>query len=223
MAMSKRKRALTAFAVFDILLLAVIVGIFLVRNSTGPTSDELSEMGVAILPDQPALSDFQLTDHNGNSFSKQDLAGKWNLLFFGFTSCPDVCPLTMNALKLFYNDLENTDYADDTRVIMVSVDPQRDTVEAMANYVQRYHQEFVGLTGEHEVITTLAKELYIAFSKVPEHDGNHDTENYQVQHSGYIAIVNPEGGYFSVMREPHSRESLTRAYFAVRQIEGSIE
>jgi len=216
--MSKRKRAWVAFAVFDFLLLAVIVSILFIRNSAVPTSDELSQMGVAILPDQPALSDFQLTDHNGNIFSKQDLTGKWNLIFFGFTSCPDVCPLTMNALKLFYNELANTEYDDSTRVIMVSVDPQRDTVEAMANYVTGYHQEFVGLTGEHAVISTLAGELYIAFSEPPEHDGSHNPENYEVVHSGYIAIVNPDGEYFSVMRAPHSKESLTRAYFAIRQI-----
>jgi len=216
--MSKRKRTLATIAVVDILILAVIVSVLFLRNSSDPAIDELADMDVVLLPDAPVISDFMLTDHNGESFTKQDFAGKWNLLFFGFTACPDVCPLTMNVLRLFYNDLENTEYGDSTQVIMVSVDPARDTVEAMSNYVSRYHDEFVGLTGELDEISSLADNLYMAFTEPPEHEGNHTPENYEIVHSSYIAIVNPEGKYLSVIRAPHTKERLTKAYFAVRQI-----
>jgi protein SCO1/2 len=216
--MSRRKRTLIAFAIVDTLMLAVIVGILIFRNGTDQAANDLADLGAALLPDQPVLSDFALLDHNGERFSKQDLMGNWNLLFFGFTSCPDVCPLTMNVLKLFYDDLAETEYGDSTQVIMVSVDPQRDTVEAMANYVQQYHPEFVGLTGEHAVISKLADELYIAFREAPAHEGDHNPENYEIAHSGYIVMINPDGDYISLIRAPHTKERLTEAYRIVREI-----
>jgi len=216
--MSKRKRTLAVIAIVDILILAVIVGVLFLRNSSDSAVDELADLDVVLLPDALVISDFMLTDHNGESFTKQDFAGNWNLLFFGFTACPDVCPLTMNALRLFYNDLENTEYGDSTQVIMVSVDPARDTVEVMSSYVNGYHDEFVGLTGELDEISSLADNLYIAFTEPPEHEGNHATENYEIVHSSYIAIINPEGEYLSVIRAPHTKERLTKAYFAVRKI-----
>lgn len=217
MAMSKRKRTLIAFAVVDILMLAVIVGILVFRNGTDKAANDLAELGAALLPDQPVLSDFSLIDHNGESFTKQELLGNWNLLFFGFTSCPDVCPLTMNVLKLFYDDLVNTEFGDSTQVIMVSVDPQRDSVTAMANYVQQYHDEFIGLTGDLAVISKLADELYIAFTEAPVHDGDHNNENYEIAHSGYIVMINPEGDYVSLIRAPHTKERLSEAYRIVRE------
>ena len=88
--MSKRKRTFAAIAVVEILMLAVIVGILFLRNPSDSAVDELADLGAVLLPNAPVISDFMLTDHNGESFSKQDLTGNWNLLFFGFTSwCRD--------------------------------------------------------------------------------------------------------------------------------------
>lgn len=212
---TRRKRAFIAFAVFDLLLITVIAGTFFLRNST---DTDLGHLGVAVFPDQQSIDSFQLTDHEGNIFTETDLGGTWNLLFFGFTSCPDVCPLTMNALKLFYLDLQETEYSDDTRVVMVSVDPQRDSVDAMARYVDSFHEEFVGLTGDIDIIENLASQLYIAFMEPTPHVEGHGNEDYIIQHSGYIAIISPDGKYHSLIRSPHSKESLSNAYNSIRSI-----
>ena len=213
--MFKNRRALYAFLVVDFFLAIVIIGTFYLRT-TAPA--DLSDLGASVLPQQQVLGHFELTDHRGNAFNNDDLTGSWNLLFFGFTSCPDVCPLTMTALKLFYQELEKADAHSDTRVVMVSVDPQRDTVEAMADYVKRYHEDFVGLTGASTEISNLASQLYIAISHPQTHDTAHEADDYIVEHSGYIAIVNPEGRFHSVLRAPHTLSSLSRAYTAIREI-----
>ena len=218
--MTRRRLAFVAFAVFDVLLVAVLVDLWMIRAYL---ADEraMDELGIAQIERPATLNSFRLTDQSGNAFTRDDLLGKWQFIFFGFTSCPDICPLTMQALEGFYRDLEPTGLQSDTGVIMVSVDPLRDTPEVMAEYLQSFHTDFVGLTGDYPAIADLGSQLFMAFSQPGEHgmlhEDNEDMSDYVVAHSDYIAVLDPQGNYRAILHAPHRREQLMQAYLTIRE------
>ncbi|MBT8147113.1 MAG: SCO family protein [Gammaproteobacteria bacterium] len=213
--MTRKRLAFVAFAVFDVLLVVTFVGLWFARANL---VDEraLAELGFAQAEQPSALGEFSLIDQHGNPFTRTDLLGKWQFIFFGFTSCADICPLTMQELEGLYRDLETTGFQTDTGVIMVSVDPLRDTPEAMTDFLQSYHPDFVGLTGDYPEIEGLASQLFIAFSQPGEHGFLHDGDDYVVAHSDYVAVVDPEGRYRGILHAPHRRERLMQTYLAIR-------
>ena len=213
--MTRRQLALAAFAVFDLLLFVALVGLWMVRSDIAEQS-QLSELGVARVEQPLELNEFRLIDQHGEAYTRSNLLGKWQLIFFGFTSCPDICPLTMQALEGFYRNLESKGLKSDTGVVMVSVDPLRDSPEVMADYLQSFHPDFVGLTGVYPEIADLASQLFIAFSQPGEHGVQHGDEDYVVPHSDYIALVDPEGRHQAIIHAPHRPERLMQAYLAIR-------
>lgn len=156
------------------------------------------------------IGDFALVDDNGQAFTPAQLQGKWSLLFFGFTFCPDVCPTTMAQLNDFYRKLP-PEYVGDTQVIMVSVDPGRDSVDKLHTYVRYFNPEFRGVTGEFLALHKFATSLSIPFTKVP---GGGD--NYQIEHSGNIALVDARGHYVGFLKAPHELEKLLQNYRSIR-------
>lgn len=176
---------------------------------------ELREIG-ALLYDAPIeLRDFTLVDQSGQAFDRQRLQGQWSLIFFGFTHCPDICPLTMHELGGFYRDLQGGPWAEDTQVIMVSVDPFRDDEQAVADYVAAYHEDFVGVVGEFGDIADFARQLYIAHSRPT--DAVIEGGGYLIDHSGNILLVNPDGDYVGFMESGIQRPNILRAYNIIRQ------
>lgn len=221
----KRKIALIAFLVFDVLVIAAFVILFQLRGERQREAG-LREIGVTIYPEARALSAFELVDHQGDAFNREDLQGYWNLIFFGFTHCPDICPLTMAELKQFYEALE-VNASDTPRVFLVTVDPERDNPESMKRYLADFNSEFIGLSGEPHAISQLASELYVVFEETAAGSSSHDhsdsepsintsasmnLNDYLISHSGHIAVVNPEGKYYAVMRAPHRNRDLVTAY-----------
>lgn len=155
------------------------------------------------------IGEFALTDEQGQPFTPEDLQGKWSLLFFGFTFCPDVCPTTMAQLNDFYGKLK-PELAAQTQVVMVSVDPARDTVPKLKEYVHYFNPAFRGVTGEFVALHTFATSLNIPFTKAPG-----GGENYLVEHSGNIAIINPAGHYVGFFKAPHQLDKLLQSYQTV--------
>lgn len=216
MAMSgKLKLGILAFVLFDLLLAVTLVSLYQVRSERKSMA-ALQDLGFTQYPEARNLDAFALVDENGNTFTEANLAGSWNFLFFGFTSCPDICPLTMSELEQFYAGLSE-DERSQARVIMVSVDPMRDDSAAMAGYVDAFHTDFVGLTGNINVIANLASQFFIAHSKpvMQSHNEQHvqpDSSDYLIEHSGHLAIVNPDGKFAAVLRPPIRDRDLTTVY-----------
>ena len=142
------------------------------------------------------VGDFSLTDHRGLSFTQDDLTDHWTLIFFGFTHCPDICPTTMAELAELKSQLADTE-ASDARVVMLSVDPARDTPDRLAQYVPYFHPDFIGVTGEFADILSVAQRLNAPFRKVSEPDGG-----YQMEHSANVMLMNPRGDYHGFFRAP---------------------
>jgi len=197
-----------------LLFITVVVASFVHRISQ-PRLMSVSEMkanGLYLMDPPRRLSEFALTDHRGEPFTGERLEGQWSLLFFGFTHCPDICPTTMAFLDRFTGELEGTEAAD-TQVVMISVDPARDTVEQLASYVPFFNEEFVGVTGEFLDIFRLATELNTPFRKVP---GQGD--DYQVDHSANVVLINPRGDYHGFFKAPLDLARMKVTYRAARQL-----
>ncbi len=185
--------------------MALLVGLLVHRVLTPATmtQQQLIDNGLFVYDVPRRLSEFTLTDHNGRDFTRAQLKGQWTLMFFGYTSCPDVCPTTMASIRQFANLLKEADAkaADKLQVVFVSVDPMRDTPDKLGTYVHYFDEHYVGATSEYMSIFTLAQQLNIAFGYLPSKDGTYD-----VSHSGEIALINPEGdfhGFFKSPPDPH--------------------
>ena len=141
-------------------------------------------------------SEFSLTDHNGNRVTEADFLGRWQLVFFGFTHCPDVCPTTLaymaNVLDRFGSEVERV------APIFITVDPTRDTPEVMAEYVQAFHPKLVGLTGSEAEVAAAAQSFRVYYERMEEETA---PDGYLMAHSGHIYLMTPEGRFEDVFRE----------------------
>ena len=166
--------------------------------------------GVVITPAKE-INDFHLTDNTGKPFSKQNMQGHWTLMFFGFTNCSMVCPVTMSALNQTYRELE--EQLPDNKlpmVIMVSVDPERDTVSKMNTYVPAFNPHFIGLSGKMSETVALEKQLHIAAVKViPE---GQPASNYYYDHSAEILLFNPDAKLQAYLSYPHDEKQMVEDY-----------
>ncbi|TNE80621.1 MAG: SCO family protein [Gammaproteobacteria bacterium] len=173
---------------------------------------ELKANGAVLLDTPRKFSEFQLTDHRGQPFTQKNLEGKWTLIFFGFTHCPDICPTTMAAAAKMYAGLDE-DEREDLQVVLISLDPERDTPEQLAEYVPYFNEDFVGASGNPYVLLKLATELNVAFSKVDLDNGD-----YTIDHSGNLVLINPYGHYHGFFRPPFEEGSMRLAWRSIRAI-----
>ncbi len=141
-------------------------------------------------------SEFSLIDHNGNRVTEADFLGRWQLVFFGFTHCPDVCPTTLaymaNVLDRLGGEVERV------APIFITVDPSRDTPEVMAEYVQAFHPKLVGLTGSEAEVAAAAQSFRVYYERMEEETA---PDGYLMAHSGHIYLMTPEGRFEDVFRE----------------------
>lgn len=165
----------------------------------------------AYLSPAKEISDFRLTTNEGKSFSKDNLKGHWTLMFFGFTNCGVVCPTTMSNLNKMYKVLEK-DLPENKmpHILMVTVDPERDTVDQMNSYVHTFNPHFMGATGEPNDLIALEKQLHIVAVKVQV--DKEDPEDYYYDHSAEILLINPEGKVQAYLSYPHKPEQLAKDY-----------
>ena len=146
------------------------------------------------------LDEFMLTADDDSVFSNQSLKDKWSLLFFGYTHCPDVCPLTLHQLAQANKELANKlDSTPD--IIMVSVDPDRDTSEILQKYVRSFGENVSGVTGNNEELDKLTSRLGIFYNA-----NKHEGENYSVNHSAAVILINKNAEFHAVFSAPHSIE-----------------
>lgn len=175
---------------------------------------ELREHGAVLLQTPRKFSDFKFTDHKGQAFGADNLKDKWTLMFFGFTHCPDICPTTMAAAAKVYANLDAGE-KEQVQIVLVSLDPERDTTEKLAQYVPYFNPDFVGATGNQYVLLKLATELNVAFSKVELENGD-----YTIDHSGNMILINPYGHYHGFFKPPFSERGMG---MALRSIMASFD
>ncbi|WP_240725271.1 SCO family protein [Mangrovimicrobium sediminis] len=201
--------------VAGVLLFILVVIFSFVHRMQQPrimTTGEMKANGFYLLDTPRNFGEVQLVDHRGEPFTRAQLEGHWTFVFFGFTHCPDVCPTTMAFLNTLMQSLEGTE-GEDTRVVMVTVDPARDTVEQLAQYVPFFNEDFIGVTGEFPDIYRFATALNAPFRKVPGQG-----EDYQVEHSANVVLINPKGDYHGFFRAPLDLGKMKGTYRSARAL-----
>lgn len=135
---------------------------------------------------------FVLTDTDGKPFDSVSLAGKPFAVFFGFTHCPEVCPTTLNDLTLAFNELG--DKANELRAVFVTVDPERDTPQALKDYLQSFDARILALTGSADEIAKVAKLYRVYYAKQPTSDGS-----YTMDHTALVYLMNRDGKFVGTL------------------------
>lgn len=146
---------------------------------------------------------FQLIDQNGKPFSDADLKGKWHLIFFGYTQCPDACPTALNEMSLALDRLGMK--RDEVGVVFITVDPERDTPDALKSYVQSFDAPIVALTGSPEAVAQAAKAYRVFYAKHPRADGDYDMD-----HSAVIYVMSPEGRFTATFTPDSSADAIVQ-------------
>jgi protein SCO1/2 len=145
-------------------------------------------------------------DSTGNEFLPEDFKGKWNVLFFGFTFCPDICPITMSMLSRIENGLD-IEGQEKLRIFLVTVDPDRDNPSQLKIYLENFSKNFIGLTGGLDQIYNFATRVNAPFNPIV----NSKDPYYTVDHTGSIILINPEGNYAGFFRAPHNQDNVKKA------------
>ncbi|MFZ2235097.1 MAG: SCO family protein [Dokdonella sp.] len=157
---------------------------------------EPPQLQAALLYPQPrAVPEFTLQRANGGTLTLADWKGRWNLVFIGFTHCPDVCPTALAILKQAWTRWQQDGHAKDVQVNFISVDPTRDTPDVLKTYVGFFSPDFVGATGNDEQLEKLSKSLGLVYAR---HEG--DGGGYSVDHSANILIIDPQGRLAGMFR-----------------------
>ena len=178
--MKKKKALWIGIGIAVILLIVLLVFVVLPRLKP-PTFSGM------LLQGTNTAHDFTLVDENGEQVRLSDFRGKPVLLYFGYTFCPDVCPTTMAELGRMMRELG--DQAEDVQVVMITVDPERDTPERLAEYVRYFHPDFIGLTGTEEEVSQAATPLGIYYAK-QEVEG---ASGYLMDHTATVLMIDKDG------------------------------
>jgi protein SCO1 len=169
-----------------------------------PAAAPVPEIGGYVLPEPRALPDVELIDEQAAPFRRAEFAGSWSFIYFGYTFCPDVCPLALLELATLNRELGPKFPAAAFEFYLVSVDPQRDTPERLREYVGYFDPAFHGLTGSPAALKALADATSSVFF-VREGQGS---DNYLVDHSANIILLNPAGHLHAIFTPPHTPEQL---------------
>ena len=200
-----KKFPIGTLLLFALFLLVMLFTYMLVRPPPPPP-----ELVGVLRPEFRPLMPFELTDHNGTEFNRKRLQGKWTFVFFGYTSCPDICPATMYVLNAVHGMIEDrTGKApDDMQVLFVSVDPQRDTPELLASYVTHFNPGFIGATAEKARIDRLAAQFGAGYILEQETTPG----QYLVSHTSAIFLVDPLGRLVATFSQPHYANTIVTQY-----------
>ena len=192
-----------------IMLIAMFAGLWLaLRMQPGedaPARAVSIEHGVVLSPPRRIAIPSGLVKGDGSAFTMDDLSGHWSLMFYGYTSCPDVCPTAMSVLKTARN-LAQGQGSEFPRVFFVSVDPGRDTPELLGEYVRYFDPDFTGVTGDAKMLDALARQMSVAYRRVESPSGNPD--EYLMDHSSAILLLDPRGRLAAFLTAPHTPRSV---------------
>ncbi len=183
----------------------MLVSRALMDRSSGPTLARAT----LLEPARP-LPPMAFIDEQGKPFGLEQLRGHWSILFFGFTSCPDVCPTTLALLAQVEKKLTDLPTEQRPHIVLVSVDPKRDTPERLAQYVKSFSPTFTGITGEQNAVHEFALKMGVPVAISQQAGGN-----YTVDHSAAIFIVDPNGALRALSSTPHEVPIIAEDYRAI--------
>ena len=207
------KRQITLCVVAVVLALAAVTAVGMYSRPTPAPA-----VSGVVVPDGKPLQPFSLVDHNNRAFTREDLLGQWHVVSYGYTHCPDVCPTTLMTLAGVARLIENDPDYNDVRFLFYTVDPERDTVARLAEYVPWFHEDFVGLTQPEPIdAPELAFEQSLSMVSVIEPiEDMEASDGYSVSHGLMIYLLNPAGDLQAVFKPDLDEVGIP--YFSIDQI-----
>lgn len=215
---TERSKAVKKTVTILLAAVAVVLGVTVNKfiNKPALSKEQLQQMGAVVFETPRAFTMEGLVDHNGQPFVADNLKGRWSLVYFGFTFCPDICPATLSQLNKLDALLKEKSpgLAKELQYLMVTVDPRRDTPEKLKGYVPYFNKDFKGVTGEIASIYNLAVQMNVPFTPVVDPED----EFYLVDHGANLALINPQGHYHGFIRPPLEPNKLMAALQSIDKI-----
>lgn len=225
-----KQTGFSMWPIIIVLLLIIAVGSYFSFNKNNNAPVAVAELKALTLLPTPKVLDNKLafTDHNKQAFGVKNLQGKWSILFFGYTSCPDVCPIQMGLLKQLVASPKVTEKP---QAILASIDPERDTPERLKTYVQGFNPDFIGIRAEKPELERFARELgvYYEYAQTAkgvgqdhshhQHHAQHqdkdkaaEKKGYDLNHTASFILINPKGEYAGLFTAPYDMKKMINAY-----------
>lgn len=202
-------------------VISLAVGLWLSQQILMNTNDTRipKNLDATVLPNARPLVGFNLIDQNKQTFSPTQLKGQWSFLFFGFTNCPDVCPTALKVMQAVWKTLPTKmGDAGHPKLYFISVDPDRDKPETLKHYVQYFNPEFNAATGKLDELDKLTNQIGILYG-YDEKEGGND-EEYIVNHSAQLILVDPKGRMRAVISPPHVAKTIAANFQTIRLFYG---
>lgn len=180
---------------------ALAAGAWLALRTQPPAADPVSEPVIStatVYPSPVSLPAVTLINQSGAEVNEGFFTGQWDVVFFGFATCPDICPITLRVLRDAQLELQANGADIVPRIVLVSVDPERDTPEVLSEYMQSFGENSAAVTGEPGQLQTLASELGIFYQKRYV-----DEDFYTMDHSSVVLVVDPGGDVRALFSSPH--------------------
>ena len=208
--MISKKLPVGTIVLFGFFLVTMAATYYLTKPAPPPP-----ELAGVLRANFKLLQPFELSDHNNKVFNEKNLLDKWSFVFFGYTSCPDVCPATLYVLKSVHGLVvdETGKITDDMQVVFISVDPERDSSEKLANYVTYFNEDFIGTRADKIKIDKITQQFgagYIIEDKT-------SAGEYNVSHTSAIFLIDPYGRLVASFSQPHQAPTITSQYKKIRK------
>jgi len=207
----------TNFPIGTLVLFAILVSVailvitFISKNSPQAPS----ELAAVLRPAPKLLQAFTFMDQKGKPYTQVNLQGKWTLLFFGYTHCPDICPTTLIVLASLKKQLETQlNSAKGVQVVFVSVDPQRDKPVILAKYLSYFHKDFIGITAGQGKTRAFAGQFGAMYFK----EKQTNSDNYLMAHASSIYLINPGTELVASFSPPHDHNTIASQILAIRNL-----
>lgn len=211
----KAPRALY-LVVATIIILATLAQFAFLKYGKPNDSIRYMDDGISatILYDATPVTSFVLSNHKSETFSQDNLIGKWSFLSFGYTHCPDICPTTLKTLDHIDKILHKMDNAILPQTIFITLDPERDDVATLSEYIPWFNKDFIGLTGTAEQIEVLTKNLGIMNQKRQDQNVEGD---YQIDHTVVIMLIDPKGRLRALSSAPHDAQTIADDFIKITE------
>ena len=206
-------RGAVSYPLVIALLLTVTAAGFMVSQVFFESKQSEPEILGFLWPAPKPLTPFELVSTKDETFNINSLKGHWTFMFFGYTSCPDVCPTALTKLTGVTKHLRSKDAAEDVQVIFVSVDPARDTIERMQQYVGYFDKSFIGATAPIEQLDVLTRQLGVLHERTTPDDSG----SYLVDHTASVMLIDPSARLVGVFSTPLEVESITSRFQSMRE------
>lgn len=201
-----------------IIVFIIIVLTLFINKLTSPrvlSNNELLINGLFLFEAPKQISDFKFVSARNNEFQKSDLMGKWTMMYFGFTKCPDECPTTMYQMSKLVKVLREKNFPlENKQWVLVSIDPERDTPEQIDKYAKGFDEAFIGVSNTRPMLLNLATQLSVNNIMPNEDKMDH---SHLDNHVNNIILLNPNGEFAGVFRPPFDLPRLSLTYQSVTQ------